>query len=91
VQWGFAPNAELVVSSTTYRGRSLNTGEQTSGRTLLDLTLGYDTGRYGRLSLGVENLLDKQYILFGSESSNSNDDWMAGRGRMYSLSHTLTF
>ena len=91
VQWGFAPNAELVVSSTTYRGRTLNTGEHTSGRTLLDLTLGYDTGRYGRLTLGVENLLDKQYILFGSESSTSNEDWMAGRGRMYSLSHTLTF
>jgi outer membrane receptor protein involved in Fe transport len=39
----------------------------------------------------VENLLDRQYILFGSESSRSNDDWMAGRGRVYSLSHTLTF
>lgn len=91
LQWGFAPNAELVVASTTYRGRTLNTGERTSGRTLLDLSLGYDTGSYGRLTLGVENLFDKQYILFGSESSTSNDDWMAGRGRMFSLSHTLTF
>ncbi|MGY1410809.1 MULTISPECIES: TonB-dependent receptor [unclassified Luteimonas] len=91
VQWGFAPNAEAVLSSTTYRGRSLNTGEHTSGRALLDLTVGYDTRRFGRLSLGIENLLDRQYILFGSEASNSNDDWMAGRGRMYSLTHTITF
>lgn len=91
VEWGFAPNAELVLASTTYRGRSLNTGEETSGRTLLDLTLGYDTGDYGRLTVGIENLMDKQYILFGSESSRSNDDWMAGRGRMFSLSHTITF
>ncbi|KAF1685849.1 TonB-dependent receptor [Pseudoxanthomonas broegbernensis] len=91
VQWRFVPNAEFVLASTTYRGRTLNTGEHTSGRTLLDLTMGYDTGRFGKLSLGVENLLDKQYILFGSESSTSNRDWMAGRGRMYSLSHTVTF
>lgn len=91
VQWGFAPNAEAVLGSTTYRGRTLNTGEHTSGRMLLDLTVGYDTGRFGRLSFGVENLLDRQYILFGSESSTSNRDWMAGRGRVYSLSHTLTF
>ncbi|NLW95598.1 MAG: TonB-dependent receptor [Xanthomonadaceae bacterium] len=91
VQWGFAPRAEAVLSSTTYRGRTLNTGEHTSGRMLLDLTVGYDTGRYGRLALGIENLLDRQYILFGSESSTSNRDWMAGRGRMYSLTHTITF
>ena len=91
MQWSFAPNAEAVLASTTYRGRTLNTGEHTSGRMLLDLTVGYDTGRFGRLSFGVENLLDREYILFGSESSRSNDDWMAGRGRVYSLSHTLTF
>jgi len=91
LQWQFIPKAEAVLSSTTYRGRSLNTGEKTSGRTLLDLTVGYDLGDYGKLSLGVENLLDKQYILFSSESSTSNRDWMAGRGRMYSLTHTINF
>jgi len=51
----------------------------------------YDTGRFGKLTLGLENLLDKQYILTTSEASNANDDWMAGRGRVISLSHTIAF
>ena len=91
VSWKFVPNADLVVSSTTYMGRDLNTGEHTSGRTLLDATVGYDTGRFGTLSFGVENLFNKQYILFTSQASTANDDWMAGRGRTYSLTHTIRF
>lgn len=91
VSWKFVPNADLIISSTSYFGRSINTGERTSGRTLLDATVGYDTGRFGTVSFGVENLFNKQYILFTSEASTANDDWMAGRGRTYSLTHTLKF
>ncbi|WP_433852964.1 TonB-dependent receptor [Stenotrophomonas nitritireducens] len=93
--WRFAPQADLNLGATTLLSRTINQGrsgaEHTSGRTLLDLSVNYDTGRFGKLTLGLENLLDKQYILTTSEASNANDDWMAGRGRVISLSHTIAF
>ncbi|MHC9083927.1 TonB-dependent receptor [Luteimonas sp. RIT-PG2_3] len=91
VFWTFLPKADLVLGTSTLLSRTLNTGEHTSGRTLLDLSVNYDTGRFGRLTLGVENLLDKQYILTTSEASTSYEDWMAGRGRVFSLTHQIKF
>jgi iron complex outermembrane receptor protein len=93
--WRVAPQLDLNVGAMTLLSRTLNQGrsgaEHTSGRTLLDLSVNYDTGRFGKLTLGVENLLDKQYIMTTSEASNANDDWMAGRGRVFSLSHNINF
>src|SRR5690606_20792781 len=93
--WRLAPQVDLNLGAMTLLSRTLNQGksgaEHTSGRTLLDVSMTYDTGRFGKLTLGVENLLNKQYILTTSEASNSNDDWMAGRGRVFSLSHNINF
>jgi len=93
--WRVAPQLDLNVGAMTLLSRSINQGksgaERTSGRTLLDLSANYDTGRFGTLTVGVENLLNKQYILTTSEASNANDDWMAGRGRVFSLSHNINF
>lgn len=93
--WRVAEQVDLNLGAMTLLSRTLNQGksgaEHTSGRTLLDLSVNYDTGRFGKLTLGVENLFNKQYILTTSEASNSNDDWMAGRGRVFSLSHNINF
>lgn len=95
VSWRPSDNAEFVFGAMTLMSRSINEGtnraERTSGRTLLDATASFDTGRFGRLTLGIENLLDKQYILTTSEASTSNDDWTAGRGRVFSLTHSINF
>ncbi|WP_305805782.1 TonB-dependent receptor [Stenotrophomonas sp. YIM B06876] len=93
--WRVAEQVDLNLGAMTLLSRTLNQGksgaEHTSGRTLLDLSVNYDTGRFGRLTLGVENLFNKQYILTTSEASSSNDDWMAGRGRVFALSHNISF
>ena len=93
--WRIAEPVDINVGAMTLLSRTINQGksgaEHTSGRTLLDLSVNYDTGRFGKLTLGVENLLNKQYIMTTSEASNSNDDWMAGRGRVFSLSHNINF
>ncbi|MGV8960194.1 MAG: TonB-dependent receptor [Stenotrophomonas sp.] len=93
--WRVAEQVDLNLGAMTLLSRTLNQGksgaEHTSGRTLLDLSVNYDTGRFGRLTLGVENLFNKQYILTTSEASSSNDDWMAGRGRVFALSHNINF
>ena len=93
--WRPTSSTELAFGAMTLMSRSINQGtgaaERTSGRTLLDATASFDTGRYGKLTLGIENLTDKQYILTTSEASTANDDWTAGRGRMFSLTHTIGF
>ena len=95
VAWRPSAMTEVVVGAMTQRSRSINQGtgsaERTSGRTLLDASATYDTGRFGKLTLGIENLLDKQYIMTTSEASTANDDWLAGRGRVFSLTHTVRF
>ena len=45
----------------------------------------------GRLSVGVENLLGKQYISYYSQTTPSNDDYVAGRGRVLSLAWSHRF
>ena len=64
--------------------------EDTYGYALWDLSANYDLGRYGKLSVGIENLLDKQYVLTWSQLPGWQNYW-SGRGRMFSLSHTIKF
>jgi iron complex outermembrane receptor protein len=99
VTWNFLPRADVTLGATTLFDRDINEGlpdddawaeEHTDGYTLFDLSMNYDFERYGRLSLGIENLTNKQYILSWSQI----DFWknyFAGRGRMFSLTHTITF
>ena len=93
--WRATPALDMNIGAIALLSRTINQGksgaEHTSGRVLWDLSVNYRTERFGTLTLGVENLLDKQYILTTSEASNSNVDWMAGRGRMISLSHNIDF
>lgn len=95
VFWRATPVMDVNLGAIALLSRTINQGksgaEHTSGRVLLDLSVNYRTERFGTLTMGVENLLDKQYILTTSEASNANDDWMAGRGRVLSLSHTINF
>lgn len=92
--WKFVENAELTLGATRLFSRDVNEGtsaeEHTRGYTLYDLAVNYDTGRYGRLSLGIENVADKFYILSYSQVGGQ-DNYMSGRGRVISLTHTITF
>lgn len=64
--------------------------EDTYGYALWDLSANYDLGSYGKLSVGIENLLDKQYVLTWSQLPGWQNYW-SGRGRMFSISHTVKF
>jgi len=103
VTWKFLPNADATLGFTSlfgrhvsgsdrraYDGKTYSYSEQTHGYTLFDLGVNYDMARYGKLSLGVENLFDKQYILSWSQLAGYQNYW-AGRGRMISLTYTITF
>ncbi len=103
VSWKFLPGADVTLGATKLFSRDLSGSdtrafdkrafkyeESTVGHTLFDLSMNYQTDRYGRFTLGVENLLDKQYILSWSQVPGFQNYW-AGRGRMVSISHTITF
>ncbi|TCV92728.1 iron complex outermembrane receptor protein [Luteibacter rhizovicinus] len=102
VTWKFLPNADATLGSTTlfnrhisgndvraYDGAKFSYEEQTHGYTLFDLGVNYDMQQHGKLSLGVENLLDKQYILSWSQLAGYQNYW-AGRGRVTSLTYSIT-
>ena len=57
---------------------------------LFDLGVNYTTDDFGRITLGVENVFNKQYILSWSQVPGFQNFW-AGRGRMVSLSWAYTF
>ncbi|CZE47799.1 TonB-dependent receptor [Campylobacter geochelonis] len=61
------------------------------GYTLVDVG-GIYKSRYGEFSIGVSNLLNKQYTTYYSQSSNSQDiNYIAGRGRVLNLGYLLKF
>jgi len=103
VNWKFMPGGDVTLGATKLFSRSISGSdvrafdnasfsysEKTEGYTLYDMSVNWDTGRYGRFTLGIENLFDKQYILTWSQVPGFQNYW-AGRGRMVSISHTITF
>lgn len=45
----------------------------------------------GHLNVGVENLLDRQYVTYYSQTTPSNRDYVAGRGRVLTLGWSHRF
>lgn len=94
VQWDFLPNASAIFGATALMGRDLNEGrageEHTHGYTVYDLTVNYDTERWGAFSVGVENLTDKFYFLSFSQIDFFRN-YFAGRGRTLSLNYRIDF
>ncbi|MDQ6618246.1 MAG: TonB-dependent receptor [Pseudomonadota bacterium] len=94
VQWGISERTNMRVSSTTLLSRDINVGksgeEHTRGYTLFDLSASYDLRKYGALTLGVENVFNKFYILSWSQVEGFRN-YTSGRGRVVALTHTLKF
>lgn len=61
------------------------------GYGLLDASLAYQTG-VGKVSLGIENLLDETYITYYSQAARASDDYyFRGRGRTITLGYQHDF
>lgn len=103
VSWKFLPGGDVTLGATKLFSRDLYGSdtrafdnrffeyeEHTTGYVLYDMSVNYQSDRFGRFTLGIENLFDKQYILSWSQLPGFQNYW-AGRGRMVSISHTITF
>lgn len=62
------------------------------GYTLFDALLGYRFGSH-RVLLGVQNLTNKQYVTYYSDTQGPTDNlrFFAGRGRTFTLGVTSDF
>lgn len=87
-QWLGALSSRL--QANILQSHSLNTGERFNGYTTWDLSAAYDS-RYGRWSLGIENLTDKQYYTYYAQSTPAAARYFAGLGRTLNLSWSHTF
>ena len=99
--WQFMPKAQLRVQATHLRDRDINFGrvvgtsklqENFKGYSLFDAAATFDT-LYGRVGVSIENLFDKQYVGYYSQSAAKEDPaaTYAGRGRTLAVSWSKTF
>ncbi|HEY4080841.1 MAG TPA: TonB-dependent receptor [Burkholderiaceae bacterium] len=93
--WKFMPGGDVTLGATRLLDRDLNVGtsaeEHTKGYTLFDLGGNYDWGRrFGKTTVGIENLTNKFYILSWSQLAGYRNYW-SGRGRVFSVTQTVTF
>jgi iron complex outermembrane receptor protein len=92
--WNFSEYGNATLGGTTLLSRNLNQGtsaaEHIGGYTLWDLEVNYDARKFGKLTLGVENLADRQYILAFNQV-DSFQNFFAGRGRVVSITDKFTF
>lgn len=63
------------------------------GYDLVDAVVSYQPEELGKFTLGVENLLDEQYITYYSQTLTyvNDDTYFAGRGRAISLAWEISF
>jgi iron complex outermembrane receptor protein len=85
------------LQSQFYRGRSFRGKKRVpendfEGYAIADAYLGYDTGK-GRLTFAVQNLFDRQYIDYSSDTTRAGDRsrFFAGRGRTFTLGWDYRF
>ncbi|RSZ56666.1 TonB-dependent receptor [Massilia atriviolacea] len=99
--WQWAPKAQLRVQAAHLRDRDINIGrkagtsnleEHFKGYTLADMALTFDSA-CGRFGVSLENLFDKQYVGYYSQSTAALDaaGTYAGRGRTLALSWNRTW
>lgn len=69
-----------------FDGLAARPGHDFSGYTIADLFVGWQTA-HGVLRLGVENLLDRQYVTYFSQVDplGTNDTFFAGAGRTFTV------
>lgn len=99
--WAWMPKAQLRVQATHLFDRDINIGrkvgtsnleEHFKGYTLADFAASWES-QHGRFGVSVENLFDKQYVGYYSQSANALDasGTYAGRGRTLAVNWSRTF
>ena len=83
---------DRVYFARTFKGLARDPRNDFGGHTLTDASLGYQTA-IGGWTLSVQNLFDKQYIDYASDTTRPTDNffYFAGRGRAFTLGWDYRF
>ncbi len=91
--WKFSNKGQMTLDWENLLKRDINVGasgeEHTVGLTLFNLSASYST-KWGDVSVGIENLTNKYYILPWAQIDQFQN-YFAGRGRVISVSHVIKF
>ena len=99
--WKWMPASSLRLQATHLFDRDINIGrmvgtsrleEHFNGYSLVDAAASWDT-RHGKIGVSIENLLDKQYVGYYSQSAAATDpgNTYAGRGRTLAVNFSRVF
>ncbi|WP_206085743.1 TonB-dependent receptor [Massilia polaris] len=99
--WKWLPASSLRLQATHLVDRDINIGrmvgtsrleEHFNGYTLVDAAASFDS-RHGKIGVSIENLLDKQYVGYYSQSAAATDpgNTYAGRGRTLAVNFSRMF
>lgn len=90
-------NLQSLLQANHYASRSFDTpGLEFDGYTLVDASLGYRLP-IGEVSLGIENLFNRDYLTYYTQAANSGSDVTRngrvfnGRGRTFTLGYQVSF
>ncbi len=76
----------------TFRDASGSATAEFDGYTVIDAMVVWDVDERARLTFGISNLLDEQYLTYYSQAGNARDDrYNAGRGRTLTVKANFTF
>jgi len=88
--WSERLNSRLQVNHYASRGFD-SAGLNFDGYSLVDASIGYRLP-VGEASLGIENLLNRDYMTYYAQAGSTRDDqYFAGRGRTFSLGYQVDF
>ncbi|MWV15735.1 TonB-dependent receptor [Pseudomonas sp. L-22-4S-12] len=88
--WSDTLNSRLQVNHYASRGFD-SPGLNFDGYSLVDASVGYRL-LVGEASLGIENLLNRNYMTYYAQAGSTRDDqYFAGRGRTFTLGYQVDF
>jgi iron complex outermembrane receptor protein len=96
VEGPIAAGLSARLQSSTFFDRTFDGGlpqNDFDGFTLVDLALSYTGNDFGDFSLGIQNILDKQYITYYAQTVTFVNDstYVSGRGRAFTLGWKYSF
>ena len=96
IEGPIAGSLSARLQSSTFFDRTFDGGlpqNDFDGFTLVDLALSYTGNDFGDFSLGIQNILDKQYITYYAQTVTFVNDstYVSGRGRAFTLGWKYSF
>jgi iron complex outermembrane receptor protein len=92
INWSqtWSENLSSFIQANVLRDTDFSDSPDFDGYTTFDANVSY-SNHLGLFALGIENLTDKQFITYFSQTTANARRFFAGRGRVFTLTYTHSF